>query len=201
MDYSERLYRVIEQVQISLDEHSSTGDPSMVTPDKWDGILSDSGHPASGHIHAKKMPGCVGTLHGRPLSVAFRRCSEMTLAVYCSSSCLFRIVRNTLGARLNILHGMRVRFRDPEIDRGFVARVSGSSKFTDYLRGSELFSVMHGLMPFYSLTGKPGSLTLACDFVEDEINLDRVTRRMEAMVELAGGLERTLSESSSGAID
>ncbi len=36
MDYSERLYRVIEQVQISLDEHSSTGDPSMVTPEKWE---------------------------------------------------------------------------------------------------------------------------------------------------------------------
>jgi hypothetical protein len=194
IEYPDRLNQVLEEVARSLDPKSELKTGSLATPEKYEKILSDSGHPAKGHIQERQMSGCAGTLRGRPVSVYFHRGSEMTISARCSAPCRFRIVRHSLGASLNLLQGKRIRSGDQIFDRDFVIRGFGDRSLKMFFQRTDVTSSMHGLLPFFSLDAEPGAITLASDFDEDEIRPDRITARLEALVDLADALDEAFAD-------
>ncbi|OPL19147.1 MAG: hypothetical protein AVO35_12380 [Candidatus Aegiribacteria sp. MLS_C] len=192
---SDRLKQVLEEVAACFDGVPGAKGGSSATPEKHDEILSDSGHPYSGFAEQKKLGSCAGTYRGRPVSVSFHRGSELTISIRSSAPCLFRIVRNTLGARLNILGGRRVLSEDQVFDQSFIIRVSGGCGLDSFFQRSDVTSVMNGLMPFYSLNSKPGSMVLASDFDEYTVRPDQITGRLETLAALADTLEEATADS------
>lgn len=194
MEANDRLRQVIDQVAMSLDEPSSGDGASLTTPEKYGKILSDSGHSESGHLQERKLSGCSGTFRGRPVTVYFHRGSEMSISARCEAPCRFRMVPNTIGARLNFLQGRRIMSGDQMFDRQYVIRGSGGCGLDMFFQRSDVTSSMHGLLPFYSLTAEPGSISLASDFDRDGIRADRITGNLEALVQLADILEEAMAD-------
>ncbi|MFO8182695.1 MAG: hypothetical protein R6U39_00845 [Candidatus Aegiribacteria sp.] len=194
MEADDRLRQVIDQVAMSLDEASSGDGATLTTPEKYGKILADSGHSESGHLQERKMDGCSGTFRGRPVTVYFHRNGEMSISARCEVPCRFRMVPRTLGARLNFLQGRRIMSGDQMFDRQFVIRSAGRCGLDMFFQRSDVTSSMHGLLPFYSLTSEPGSMSLASDFDRDEIRADRIIGRLEALVELADTLEEAMAD-------
>jgi hypothetical protein len=172
--------------------------PSKFTPDKWAGILSEKGHPVSGSIEMFKNPACAGTYGGRPFYAAAHRGSEMTVAATCSAPCRFSVVTGSLMAKLAFLRGRRLRFSDPELEGRFVARSMGECRNDGIFQSTEMNYIFTGMMPFFSLSGEQGSLSLRFDFTAGSITLDSVLRRMESLNTLAGMLERETSGKDAG---
>ncbi len=194
MEADDRLRQVIDQVAMSLDEASSGDGATLTTPEKYGKILADSGHSESGHMQERKLGGCAGTFRGRPVTVYFHRGGEMSISARCDAPCRFRMVPNTLVARLNFLQGSRIMSGDQKFDRQYVTRGSGGCGLDMFFQRSDVTSSMHGLLPFYSLTAEPGSISLASDFDLDEIRADRIIGRLEALAGLAEALEEAMAD-------
>jgi len=193
-DVSDRLTQVLQEVVMNLDRSAPEADPEGDAKAK-PGIKEISGGQSRIYDGKRKIRGCAGALRGRPVSVNLHGSSEMTLAALCHAPCRFRIVRNTLGARLNFLQGRRIRSGVQDFDSRFLIRETGRCGLEMFFQRSDIASKMQGLMPFFSLTSEPGSMELSRDFDQQDIRPDQIVGSLEVLSDLAGALEEAMIDS------
>ncbi len=192
MHLHSNLPEIIKEVAVGLDSAVTGGASSSSAPEKFRDLVPSTG--GGGTSFGLRSIGVAGRHRGRPVSVSLHRGSEMKIIVHCSSPCRFRIVRNTLGARLNILGGRRIHFGISMIDVEYVARNSGSCDLSTFLQRSDIAAFIDFFRPFYSISGMPGTVRSISNFSANTLKAGEVMARLERMIEFTGMLEEAFAD-------
>lgn len=193
MAVAEHLVKVIEQLAESIDEPGYTGLKKKDSIKKYLETGTISATCKISNFKSTGKPEFAGMHRERPIFVTLFQTGEMKMMVTCKSPCIFRITRNTLGARLNFLMGRRVLSGIDQFDRKYIIRRQSGHDFRLFLQRQDVAEFLDFLQPFYLIHGRPGSCTHLSNFDVNSIRSESVLEILERTIDFAMMLEEAFA--------
>jgi hypothetical protein len=179
---SETLRRVVEEVAAAIGAKKvRSGENAMK--------LGRGSEFTSFAFQIRRGLSIMGTFRDRPVNIEFRGGGELEIDLNTADEARFRILRNGFFARMANQFGRTLKTGDEEFDRVHLVKEEGGMSLDPIVADAAFPEAVLALMPFEQLAAKGRILAGIFTYDPEETTADDVTRRLNAMSDLADLLE------------
>jgi hypothetical protein len=182
---SDLLDKIVKQLASNVDDARLIEEDGKI--DSSDGPIRTIG--ALTRMMTAKNTEMTGQHLNRKFFLTLFACGEMNLSVSCRSDCRFKVIRNSLGARLNFLQGKRVISGNADLDDKYIIRSNTVKNIAKFLQNSGVLSYFLYLRPFYQVNVDPEIVSIKRDFNHQTLNSGDLKVLLERTIELSDQLE------------